>query len=110
MRLPIAPGSDPESRAGLDMLITSYIDRMASTVTNWFTNILQADLQVRACVWGGSVCMHACVHVCVVCVCMHACVCVCICMCMHVCMCVYVCTHVCLWVGVHGNVCACTCG
>lgn len=32
--------------AGLDMLMHCYIERMESTVTNWYNNILVVDLQV----------------------------------------------------------------
>jgi hypothetical protein len=46
-RLPIAPGSDPESQPGMQLLLRSHNRRMEETVTNWFNNILEADLAVR---------------------------------------------------------------
>lgn len=42
--LPVAPWSDPEGRPGMSRLIESYTTRMEQTLTTWFKNILEADL------------------------------------------------------------------
>lgn len=46
VRLPLSPTSNPESKPGLDLLMNAYIQRMETTVTTWYNNILKVDLEV----------------------------------------------------------------
>jgi hypothetical protein len=39
--------TDPDTPPGLDLLMSSYIQRMEMTVTKWYTNIMVVDLEVR---------------------------------------------------------------
>jgi len=45
VRLPVSPNADPDMPPGLDLLMDSYIQRMETTVTSWYNNILVVDLQ-----------------------------------------------------------------
>eukprot|EP00877_Chromochloris_zofingiensis_P004011 jgi/Chrzof1/13610/Cz08g04030.t1 len=42
--LPVAPLSDPEGQPGLRMLIESYTSRMETTISSWYKNILEVDM------------------------------------------------------------------
>mmetsp|Transcript_30706 Transcript_30706/g.68015 ORF Transcript_30706/g.68015 Transcript_30706/m.68015 type:complete len:793 (+) Transcript_30706:137-2515(+) len=47
VRLPPGPNTDATCKPGLDMLIECYINRMDETVTRWYINILDVDLQYK---------------------------------------------------------------
>ncbi len=46
VRFPPSPNTDPDLPPGLDYLMRCYIERMETSVTKWFNNIMVVDLEV----------------------------------------------------------------
>lgn len=45
IKLPPAPSADPEAKPGMMALMKSFVERMESTLTQWYKNSLADDLQ-----------------------------------------------------------------